>query len=100
VHEQEDRRLDGVGLERQARSTLAIITVTGSPPWMAPSQPIKDKAGEPIVKHLAECDKDRALGTCKELFINVVELPHQPTRRGLARVARTRSRPGSTLTAP
>ena len=49
----------------------AIIVVTDVPLVKSDGTPVKDKAGQPITKHLAECDKLEGSyqETCRDLFI-------------------------------
>jgi hypothetical protein len=64
---------------------LAIIVVSEIALVDGAGEPVKDKAGQPIVKHLAECDKvdGSYQETCKELFINVSSCHISPPDEGL-----------------
>jgi C4-dicarboxylate transporter, DctM subunit len=70
--------------------SLAIIVVSEVPLVDGAGEPIKDKAGQPIVKHLAECDKvdGSYQETCKELFINVSSCHISPPDEGVDACAR------------
>jgi C4-dicarboxylate transporter DctM subunit len=64
---------------------VAIITVSEVPFFDATGEPSKDKAGQPIVKTLAACDKETGSyqETCKELFINVSSCHISPPDDGV-----------------
>jgi len=66
-------------------TSLAIIVVSEVALVDSAGEPIKDKAGQPIVKHLAECDKldGSYQETCQELFINVSSCHISPPDEGL-----------------
>jgi len=70
---------------------LAVITVSEVPLVDAAGQPVKDKkTGQPIVKHLADCEKLEGSyqETCKELFINVSSCHISPPDVGLEACSR------------
>ncbi|HEY5925395.1 MAG TPA: TRAP transporter large permease [Kofleriaceae bacterium] len=64
--------------------TKAIILITEVPLVNAEGEPVKDKKGQPIVKQLAECDKQSGteLETCRDLFIRTSNCKIMPPDDG------------------
>ncbi|MDB4957561.1 MAG: dicarboxylate transporter [Myxococcales bacterium] len=60
-----------------------IVLVTEIALVAGDGTPIKDKAGAPIVKKIADCDTATDKDTCRELFINVSNCKISPPESGV-----------------
>jgi tripartite ATP-independent transporter DctM subunit len=61
-----------------------IITVTDVTMVDGDGKPLLDKAGAPVVRHLAQCDKVIDKDSCRELFINASNCQISPPDGGAA----------------
>ena len=59
-----------VGSVNQSDDHAQQIIVVTDVPIVNSGAPVKDKKGQQIVMHLADCDKATDVDTCRELFIN------------------------------
>ncbi|HET9991177.1 MAG TPA: hypothetical protein VFQ65_21740, partial [Kofleriaceae bacterium] len=59
------------GVNSSDDHTKQIVLVTDVPLMDREDKPVKDKKGNPIVKHIADCSKSNDEDTCRELFLNV-----------------------------
>ncbi|MFT3691865.1 MAG: TRAP transporter large permease [Kofleriaceae bacterium] len=59
-----------------------IVVVQDVPLIDAEGKPVKDKKGQDIVRHLADCEKATDTDTCRELFLNVSNCKISPPEKG------------------
>ncbi len=63
--------------------TKQIVLVTEVPLVGSDGAPVKNKAGTPIVKKLADCETSTDKDTCRELFLNVSNCKISPPDNGV-----------------
>jgi C4-dicarboxylate transporter, DctM subunit len=72
-----------VGSVNQSDDHAQQIIVVTDVPIVNSGAPVKDKKGQQIVMHLADCDKATDVDTCRELFINASGCKISPPADGV-----------------